>query len=350
MYAPNTPQPEYRILSLSGGKDSTALGLEWLKRHQQDPVTYPLHEVIYCDTGMEFPAMVEHINRLEQIFTGAGIKFTRLKSEKSFEYLMFEYQPKRSNPALKDKSGWSWPGPKARWCTELLKTRVINKYLDDLRNQYSMVQLIGLAADEQARLNREHNQNPEHRHPLVEWSWTEADCLKYCYDAGFDWGGLYDIFNRVSCWCCPLQSLDELRKLRKHFPDLWARLLDMEHHTWRTFRADYSVDQLEIRFDFEEERLAAGLPINRTREFMSELRKRLEEVGFPQKKKQIGGYKREHLCRAFEVRNGTGRFEAIGPFRTGRDFQGRDQSVSFREEHPWPGANQGAGRCYRRDL
>ena len=85
---------------------------------------------------------------------------------------------------MKDKSGWSWPGPKARWCTELLKTRVINKYLDDLRNQYSMVQLIGLAADEQARLNREHNQNPEHRHPLVEWSWTEADCLKYCYDAG----------------------------------------------------------------------------------------------------------------------------------------------------------------------
>ena len=27
--------------------------------------------------------MVEHINRLEQIFTEAGIKFTRLKSEKS---------------------------------------------------------------------------------------------------------------------------------------------------------------------------------------------------------------------------------------------------------------------------
>lgn len=80
----------------------------------------------------------------------------------------------------------------------------------------------------------------------------------------------------------PLQSLDELRKLRTHFPDLWAKLLDMEHQTWRTFRADYSVDQLEIRFAFEEERLAAGLPINRTREFMSALRKRLEEAGFPQ--------------------------------------------------------------------
>lgn len=31
------------------------------------------------------------------------------------------------------------------------------------------------------------------------------------------------------------------------------------------------------QFAFEEERLAAGLPINRTREFMTELRKRLAE-------------------------------------------------------------------------
>mgnify|MGYP000308510675 CR=1 FL=1 len=99
MYAPNTPpQPEYWVLSLSGGKDSTALGLEWLKRHQQDPVTYPLHEVIYCDTGMEFPAMLNISTALNRFSPKAGIKFTRLKSEKSFEYLMFEYQPKRSIP------------------------------------------------------------------------------------------------------------------------------------------------------------------------------------------------------------------------------------------------------------
>lgn len=109
------------MLSLSGGKDSTALGLEWLKRHQQDPVTYPLHEVVYCDTWMEFPAMVEHINRLERIFTEAGIKFTRVQHEKTFEYFMFEYQPERNNPELQGRTGWSWPGPKARWCTAILK-------------------------------------------------------------------------------------------------------------------------------------------------------------------------------------------------------------------------------------
>ena len=276
--------PEYWVLSLSGGKDSTALGLEWLKRHQQDPITYPLHEVIYCDTGMEFPAMVDHINRLEQIFMEAGIKFTRIKHEKSFEYFMFEHWPKfRKNSKYKNQ-GYSWPGPQSRWCTTILKTDLLDGYTNKLREERKVIQLIGLAADEQKRIQRANNQNPEHRHPLADWGWTEADCLKYCYEAGFDWGGLYEVFHRVSCWCCPLQSLDELRKLRKNFPDLWARLLDMEHRTWRTFRADYTVDQLEIRFSFEEERLAAGLPINRTREFMSALRKRLEEAGFPQNK------------------------------------------------------------------
>lgn len=166
MYLIPPPQPEYWVLSLSGGKDSTALGLEWLKRHQQDPVTYPLHEVIYCDTGMEFPAMVEHINRLEQIFTGAGIKFTRLKSEKSFEYLMFEYQPKKKNPELQHLKGKSWPTSKVRWCTGELKQKIVSRYFKQLRKQKTVIQLVALAADEEYRLERKNNQDPNHRHPF----------------------------------------------------------------------------------------------------------------------------------------------------------------------------------------
>lgn len=224
--------------------------------------------------------MMEHINQLEKIFMAAGIKFTRLKSEKSFEYLMFDHWPNFRKNSKFHEQGYSWPGPRSRWCTAMLKRDLIDRHLRGIQGKYSVIQLTGLAADERERLQRENNIN--HLHPLAEWGWTEADCLKYCYSHGFDWGGLYEIFHRVSCWCCPLQSLEELRNLRKHFPDLWAKLLDMEHRTWRTFRADYSVDQLEIRFAFEDERLAAGLPINRTREFMTELRKRLAEAK-PQK-------------------------------------------------------------------
>lgn len=186
--------------------------------------------------------MIEHINRLEQIFTEAGIKFTRLKSEKSFEYLMFEHWPNFRENSKFHNQGFSWPSSQSRWCTTLLKTGIIERYLNRLRTKYTVIQIIGLAADETYRLERKNNQNQNHLHPLIEWGWTEADCLKYCYDHSFDWGGLYEIFHRVSCWCCPLQSLQELRQLRKFFPDLWEKLLDMEHRTWRTFRADYSVD------------------------------------------------------------------------------------------------------------
>jgi hypothetical protein len=35
----------------------------------------------------------------------------------------------------------------------------------------------------------------------------------------------------VSCWCCPLQGLEELRTLRREFPELWEQLLEWEAQT-----------------------------------------------------------------------------------------------------------------------
>ena len=138
----------------------------------------------------------------------------------------------------------SWPGPQARWCTGRLKTDIINQHLKKYAEDFEVVQYIGIAADEMQRVK-------EHRYPLVEWGMTEEDCLRYCYERGYDWGGLYEIFKRVSCWCCPLQSLPELKKLREHYPELWAKLREMDDSTWRTFKEDYSVRRLEVRFDLE---------------------------------------------------------------------------------------------------
>ena len=108
----------------------------------------------------------------------------------------------------------------------------------------------------------------------MDWNITEAECLRYCYDHGFDWDGLYEIFRRVSCWCCPLQSLSELRKLYRHFSELWEQLKTWDGMTWRKFRADYSVEELEKRFDFEEEWQNAGKPL-KSKAFYSALKDRL---------------------------------------------------------------------------
>lgn len=107
---------------------------------------------------------------------------------------------------------------------------------------------------------------------------TEKDCLEYCYARGYDWEGLYDIFGRVSCWCCPLQPLGELRILRKKFPKLWEKLLEWQTKTWRKFKEDFTVQELEIRFQLEEEWLAEGKSI-RNKVFFQELKKRLGKHG-----------------------------------------------------------------------
>lgn len=254
------------------------MAIEWLERHKQDSTTYPLDEVIYCDTGMDFPAVERHVDKLESIFVENGIKFTRLKNEESFEYLMLEKPIKRKNKRFEGQLGCSWPTSRIRWCTGRLKQDVIRRYFKELEKTYVVIHLIGIAYDEQFRLERKGNQDPNHRHPLVDWKWTEADCLQYCYDKGFDWEGLYEIFDRTSCWCCPLQPLEELRKLRKHFPELWEKLREWDKKTFQTFKPDYSMEQLEIRFAFEDERMAQGLPIRPTKEFMTEMRKRFEQL------------------------------------------------------------------------
>lgn len=109
-------KPELHVVSFSGGKDSTAMVCGMKDRGMKIDI------ILYCDTGLEFPAMYEHINRVEQY---VGIPITHLKAEKPFEYWFLEHEPKRKNPKLQGLKEYSWAGCKNRWCTKELKTNVI---------------------------------------------------------------------------------------------------------------------------------------------------------------------------------------------------------------------------------
>jgi 3'-phosphoadenosine 5'-phosphosulfate sulfotransferase (PAPS reductase)/FAD synthetase len=265
-------KPILNVVSLSGGKDSTCMLLMMIEKRM------PVDLILFCDTGLEFPLMYEHLDKLEKTI---NMPITRVRADKPYEYYFLEAPVKRRHETEFSKKfgvnhkGYGWAGPKMRWCTSVLKDTPRERFLRPLREKYDVKEYIGIAADEQYRLTRKRNQNKNHIHPLVEWDMTEADCLKYCYDRGYDWGGLYEKFKRVSCWCCPLQSLPELLQLYFHFPDLWEKLKEWDRRTWRNFRADYSVEQLEVRFLFEQERTAAGFPL-KGKEFYSKLRERLK--------------------------------------------------------------------------
>lgn len=248
----------YHAVSLSGGKDSTAMLLLMIERGM------PIDAVLWADTGMEFPEMYEHISRLdEHLNRERGLHITTLRHPKGFEYLMFD-EPKQKQSSIENRQrlgvslyGNGWPGVRVRWCTGQLKTHLINKEVNRLKEQHQALHYVGIAADEPARVKDE-------QYPLVEWGITEAQALQICYDRGYNWQGLYEIYHRCSCWCCPLQRIDELRKLRRHHPELWQRLMQLDRRAIAQFgenplgkfKQNWTVEQLEQRFATEDRQIA----------------------------------------------------------------------------------------------
>lgn len=272
-------KPEYHAASFSGGKDSTAMVLHMIERGDH------LDEVLCCDTTMEFSAMYRHIEKVRKVVEAAGIKFTILRPPYDFEYYLTQYDVENRKPDsdFYGVPGYGWAGHLSRWCTKTLKTAIINHHLQELREEYEVIQYIGIASDEDYRLEREQNQDPNHRYPLREWGWSEDRALRYCYDKGYYWEGLYELKRnpktgkaRVSCWCCPLQSYEDLRILRQHFPGLWERLLDLDSRQCKKFQHGYTVADFDRRFDLEDKLIAAGESIT-NKAFFKDLKRLLSE-------------------------------------------------------------------------
>lgn len=250
-------------LSLSGGKDSTFLLLELIRRGT------PPDECVFFDTGWEFPQMYRHMDRLRALCEENGIEFTVLHPAKSFDYLMFEKPVREKTGGT--HCGYSWCGARGiRWGTTE-KTKALDQH-----NKGNIV-LIGIAADEPDRLTKE--RAPGKTFPLAEWGITEAECLAGCYAAGYDWEGLYEKLDRVSSACCAAKNLKELRNIYNDMPEVWADLQARQSKTSRPFKGPgKSVGDLAIRFELEKEYIAAGLSVT-SRDFYTCLADRLKLRG-----------------------------------------------------------------------
>lgn len=189
------------IASVSFGKDSLAMLLLLIENR------YDIDEVIFYDTGMEFQAIYDIRDIIKGLLKKLNIKYTELKPTESFEYKMLEKEVHKRNGKI--QRGYGLCGGRCRWETTE-KNRTIEKYLKEQYGQDYM-EFIGIAYDEIARI--------------------EKDCLKYCYNRGFYWKEnevkLYDILDRVSCWCCANKNKKELENMRIYLPEYYLKYIDL---------------------------------------------------------------------------------------------------------------------------
>ena len=242
------------IASVSFGKDSLAMLLKILEENA------PLDEVIFFDTGMEFDSIYNNRDRIKDILLYRNIKFSQLGSKNSFLFDMFVRPVRYNNPNGKEYPihyGYEWCGGNARWGTSG-KLSAIRKHYKEYYPDEQIYEYVGIASDEPGRVRTHGYGDATKIYPLVDWNMTEKDCLKYCYEHGYNWDEngieLYDILDRVSCWCCRNKNLKELKNIYLYLPEYWQRLRGLQSRIDSPMKGiGKSVFQLEERFKREIE-------------------------------------------------------------------------------------------------
>ena len=196
-------KPVRHILSLSGGKDSTALAI-----YMRDRV--PEMEYVFMDTGKELPETYEYIDKLEAYL---GKRIERLKRDDvTFEDL------------LKARRGFL-PSPQIRWCTEYLKIVPFERYVgDDLCINY-----VGIRADEAQRKGYISTKpNIITRYPFIEDGLTKEDVLRILEESGLGLPDYYRWRSRSGCFFCFFQQKIEWVGLWENHPDLFEEAASYE--------------------------------------------------------------------------------------------------------------------------
>lgn len=279
------PNTEY-VLSLSYGKDSLAC-LEAIKQ-----LGYPLDRIVHAECWAtdtipaDLPPMVEFKKKADQqILDRYGITVEHICAsravERERERVTYEntfYRRMYSKKYGREQI-YGFPTTKGAWCNSRLKMAALNaiKQHSNIRT----VQYLGIAADEPERIAR--HTKKDIVLPLVDIGWDEAYCRLWCEENDL-LSPIYTTAARGGCWFCHNQGVEQLRLLRKNYPDLWALLLKWDADSPITFHPrGRTVAHFETRFQMEDDgKLVAGDKRFRWAQVLPNLRKDNIHENYPE--------------------------------------------------------------------
>jgi 3'-phosphoadenosine 5'-phosphosulfate sulfotransferase (PAPS reductase)/FAD synthetase len=186
--------------SISGGKDSVAMGL-YLKE-----LEVPF-ERVFADTGWEHPALLDHLRGPVAAALGP---ITEVRGDMDFVELV--------------RHKGMFPSRVTRYCTTMLKVLPIQKYLLGVSEREEIVNAVGIrraesrARSQVAEFEWSESFDCEIWRPLV--TWTKDDVLAIHARHGVPLAPLYDWgAGRVGCFPCIHASKKELSMVARVAPE-----------------------------------------------------------------------------------------------------------------------------------
>ncbi len=198
----DTPKKVRHVLSLSGGKDSTALAIFMRDR-------LPDVEYVFCDTGEELQETYEYLYKLEAYL---GKPIVRLNPDRPFSHYLDLYRG-------------MLPDARTRWCTRMLKIKPFERYVKD----DAVMSYIAIRADEPQRvgyISTKPNITPVY--PFIDAGVTKQDVYRILEDSGIGLPEYYQWRSRSGCYFCFYQQRNEWLGLLERHPALFDKAQDFE--------------------------------------------------------------------------------------------------------------------------
>lgn len=247
------------VISISGGKDSTAMMLLAFERGVENV------ELVFADTGHEHQLTYGYISYLNDWLKsnwGKEIRVVKADFTRNLEVRRNNLQERwekdgvpqeridealgvlypTGNPFLDlCKLKGRFPSPKARFCTQELKHLPIQKQVIDpaVENHRAVVSWQGVRAEESPSRAKLPQLDVEFGHweptlsglllyrPLIDW--TAEEVFAQHKKHGVNWNPLYEHgMSRVGCMPCIMSQKLEIKEIGKRFPNEIERVDDWE--------------------------------------------------------------------------------------------------------------------------
>ncbi len=198
------------IVSVSGGKDSTACALALREAGFE-------FRMVFADTGWEAPETYVHLDHLRERLGPIDVVGS----------------PGGMVAKIKDRAGF--PGRMQRWCTQELKLKPLREYHDAYTQTFGAetVSVVGVrAAESEARAKLSEVDDDDQWNGWI-WrpilAWPVADVIAIHHRHGIEVNPLYKRgHDRVGCYPCIMSGKEEIRLIAEHSPERIAEIRELE--------------------------------------------------------------------------------------------------------------------------